>query len=229
LGTVAPAVCGYRLPRARNDSCMLRWRHGLTLRSTLRSPSRRTRAPFSSVAHCVNAIVATVCGVGRVPAGCSLLTELNGFFSLRTPLDLREKLEVDFARLIVCDPISKEAQYAAFDFFVTVSHLPDWLHPSDESQRKALFAKHVELRVARHIANGSKHFEATHAQNRQVAGTSVEPALFQRRVFQASVFQTGGLIVALDSRDPDTATIGQRIEVVSLAERVFGVARAVVV
>jgi len=53
--------------------------------------------------------------------------------------------------------------YAAFDFFVTVRHLPDWLHPGDRIEQKqrrgALFDKHVELRVARHIADEAKHLK----------------------------------------------------------------------
>jgi hypothetical protein len=149
----------------------------------------------------------------------------RGLFNLQTPLDLLAKAEHDLGRLRA-DPTDA---YAAFDFFVAVRHLPDWLHPSDSALRKSLFAKHVELRIARHIADGSKHFEATHAQNIQVAGTSADPAAYQSGAFQASAFQNGGLIVELDSRDPDTAAIGTRIGALELAEKVFTVARAVVV
>ena len=149
----------------------------------------------------------------------------RGLFDLQTPRDLLSKAQHDLNRLRA-DPLDS---YAAFDFFVAIRHLPDWLYPTDESRRKALFAKHVELRIARYIADGSKHFEATHAQNIQVAGTSAEPGGFQAGTFQAGSFQVGGLIVELDSRDADTATFGKRIDALELAEQVFRVAQSVVV
>ena len=154
----------------------------------------------------------------------------RGLFNLQTPLDLLSKARHDLDRLRA-DPVDS---YAAFDFFVAIRHLPDWIHPSSESHRKALFAKHVELRIARHIADGSKHFEATHAQNIQVAGTSAEPAAFDsaafhRGAFDPDAFQFGGLVVELDGRDPDTAALGKRISALELAEKVFKVAQAVVV
>ena len=149
----------------------------------------------------------------------------SGLFSLRTPRDLLSKAQHDLDRLRA-DPMDA---YAAFDFFVAIRHLPDWLHPHNEALRKSLFASHVELRIARHIADGSKHFEATHPQNVQVAGTSAEPAAFQSGAFQASAFQGGGLIVELDPRDPDTGGIGKRISALELAEKVFAVAQSVVV
>jgi hypothetical protein len=49
---------------------------------------------------------------------------------LQTPRDLLAKAERDFKRLQE-NPANADA---AFDFFVTVRHLPNWLHsnPSDE-------------------------------------------------------------------------------------------------
>ena len=55
------------------------------------------------------------------------MSRLNGFFTLRTPADLLEKLEVDFNRLKAASQDSKEAQYAALDFFVCAEHIPDWM------------------------------------------------------------------------------------------------------
>jgi hypothetical protein len=49
----------------------------------------------------------------------------HGVFELRTPEDLLGKLRVDLKRL-EADPLD---QYAAFDFFVSASHMPDWLSP----------------------------------------------------------------------------------------------------
>lgn len=149
----------------------------------------------------------------------------HGLFNLQTPRDLLAKARHDLDRLRA-NPVDP---YAAFDFFVAVRHLPDWLHPSDEQQRKALFAKHVELRVARHIADGAKHFEATRAQHIQVAGTSAVPAAFQGDAFQPDAFQVGALIIELDERDSDTRALGRRVNVLELAEKVLRVAEALVV
>ena len=44
--------------------------------------------------------------------------------------------------------------------------------PGDKQQCKALFKNHVELRIARHIADGAKHFKVTQPQHTQVVGTS---------------------------------------------------------
>jgi hypothetical protein len=151
----------------------------------------------------------------------------SGLFSLQTPQDLLAKARHDIARLRT-SPLDP---YAAFDFFVAVRHLPDWLHPKDKdkAKRSALFKNHVELRIARHIADGAKHFEATRNHHLQVAGTSTSPGAFQRGAYQADAFQIGGLIVELDARDADTLAIGTRVDALSLAEKVLLVAEAIVV
>jgi hypothetical protein len=107
--------------------------------------------------------------------------------------------------------------------------LPDWLHPTDKDKRDALFERYVELRIARHLADGGKHFEATYKHHKQVLSTSASQPAFQAGAFQDDVFQTGTLTVELDSTDPDTVTLGARIDALPLAERVFAVASALVV
>ena len=85
------------------------------------------------------------------------MSQLDGFFSLRTPRDLLSKLEADFTRLRAADPASIDAQYAAFDFFVTAKHLPDWLSRSiggSLTQHRA----YAEGALISHVANGAKHF-----------------------------------------------------------------------
>lgn len=148
----------------------------------------------------------------------------HGLFNLQTPHDLLAKARHDLERL-KADPTDA---YAAFDFFVAIRHLPEWLHPQDSQKQKALFDKHVELRIARHIADGAKHFEATDRQHVQVAGTSAVPAAFQGDAFQPDAFQVGALIIELDARDAETVTVGRRINAVELGERVLRVAERIV-
>ena len=150
----------------------------------------------------------------------------SGLFNLQTPRHLLAKAERDFKRLQE-NPANADA---AFDFFVTVRHLPDWLHPSpsDKQQREALFKNHVELRVARHIADGAKHFKATQPRHKQVVGTSALVSVPQSWAPQPDTAQVKALIIELDARDPDTATLGQKVYVMELAERILGVARKIV-
>jgi hypothetical protein len=147
----------------------------------------------------------------------------KGLFNLQTSRDLLDKAEHDFKRL-KADPVSA---YAAFDFFVAVRHLPDWLHPRDEDKSKALFDKHIELRIARHIADLTKHFEVTFKHHKQVAGTSAVVSVLQSSPPQA-VSKIKQLIIKLDPKDPDIATIDKEITVLQLAERILGVARNIV-
>lgn len=147
----------------------------------------------------------------------------SGLFNLRTPADLLAKAHHDLERLRK----NRINAYAAFDFFVAIRHLPDWLHPNDKGKRDSIFDAYVELRIARHLADGGKHFEATYRHHQQVLGTSATQPAFQSGVFQ-DAFQVGALTVELDSSDPDTLAIGARVEALSLAERVFAVASTLV-
>jgi len=149
----------------------------------------------------------------------------RGLFNLQTPRDLLEKARHDLGRLRA-DPLDA---YAAFDFFVTVRHLPDWLHPRNKPEQRALFDKHVELRIARHIADGAKHFEATYDQHFQVEGTSVVAA-FQTigYGFQRDAFQGETLMIKLDPQDADTVSLGKWKNVLELAEKVFRVAESII-
>jgi hypothetical protein len=151
----------------------------------------------------------------------------SGLFNLQTPRDLLAKAERDFKRLRE-NPANADA---AFDFFVTVRHLPDWLYPSpsDNQQCKELFNNHVELRIARHIADGAKHFKVTQPQHTQVVGTSALLSVPQSGGMpQPGPAQVKDLIIELDMRDPDTAKLGQKVYVMELAERILGVARKIV-
>lgn len=85
----------------------------------------------------------------------------KGFFNLQTPQDLLQKLRHDFGRL-------KESpldSYAAFDFLVTAYHMLEWRYPgkSNNAKRRQMErdGKSKLLWVCSHLANGSKHFQAT--------------------------------------------------------------------
>lgn len=122
----------------------------------------------------------------------------GGIFELSTVDDLFAKARHDLGRLRH-DPTDS---YAAFDFFVTARHIPDWLYPNDKGRIDHLFRENLELRVCRHIADQGKHFEATAPMHAQVADTP-----------------TGGrLQVVLDMKDPEMQFLGPRRDALELAE-----------
>ena len=140
---------------------------------------------------------------------------MKGLFRLKTAKDLLGKLRHDLQRL-TSDPVN---EYAAFDFFVTARHMPEWLYPGDAKKQALLFRQHILLQVCRHIADGSKHFEATASYHTSVKDTSLEGAAFQPGVFQPTAFQVGHLIVTLDG--PAATHFGATIEVTTLATQIF--------
>jgi len=88
--------------------------------------------------------------------------------------------------------ISTFDQYAAFDFFVTAEHIVDWRYPANKSAREKLRASSPLLRITSHLANGSKHFEATANHHRSVARTEksryiekgyIKPGYFHEPLF----------------------------------------------
>lgn len=86
------------------------------------------------------------------------------FFDLRTPADLFRKAECDLAALEKAPTDS----YLAFNLFVTLEHLPDWLgkrelvHPQDETKRNSI------LKIVSHLANGAKHFYVQDRRHKSV-------------------------------------------------------------
>lgn len=141
------------------------------------------------------------------------MSELKGLFSLRTPKDLLRKLEVDFNRLRAADPASVEAQYAAFDFFVTAEHLPDWLSRSTGGSLTSHRA-YPQGALVSHVANGGKHFRVDTSRHTTAKDTRSTPGAYQANAFQPSAFQTSRLVVdledgtTLDVLDVATNTLG---------------------
>ncbi len=125
------------------------------------------------------------------------MSELNGFFSLRTARDLLEKLEADFKRLSIADQSSIAAQYAAFDFFVCAEHIPDWLTETTGGA-KAAHRSYAERSIVSHIANGAKHFRVDVKRHTTVRDTTAVEGAFQANTFQASAFQVPRLVVELE-------------------------------
>jgi hypothetical protein len=80
------------------------------------------------------------------------------FFELRTAADLFRKIEDD---LKVMEASPGDARLA-FNFFVTVEHLPDWL------DRRDLVKKTCLLRIVSHLANGAKHFVLDDSRHKSV-------------------------------------------------------------
>lgn len=140
------------------------------------------------------------------------MTQLNGFFSLRTARDLREKLEVDFSRLFRADPSSIEAQYAAFDFFVCAEHIPDWLAETTGGS-KGNHRSYPEGSLVSHIASGAKHFQVRDVRHTTVKDTMAIAGAFQDDAFDHSAFQVAKLIIELES--------GEIADVLEVATRVI--------
>lgn len=145
------------------------------------------------------------------------MSTFKGLFALQRPQDLLTKLRHDFKRL----ELSPLDQYAAFDFFVTAEHMVDWQYPhdTDSSKRTKLKNSTVLLQVCSHIANGSKHFQATAKQHVSVKTTEVHSGAFQRDAFQADAFDVSRLIVQLQGRA--ARELGKSIDVLELARRVL--------
>lgn len=143
----------------------------------------------------------------------------QGMFELKTAQDLKLKARHDLGRL----RSNRIDAYAAFDFFVTVRHIPDWLFPNERKERARLFEKHVELRICRHLADGAKHFEATHSQHRQVKNTAESAGSWGGSWDRWGGSWGRGLFISLDPTDPDTKLIGDRVSVIALAEKALAI------
>ncbi|MDP9309498.1 MAG: hypothetical protein M3R24_01140 [Chloroflexota bacterium] len=141
----------------------------------------------------------------------------KGLFELQSPHDLLMKLRHDYRR-IEESPLD---QYAAFDFFVTAEHMVDWQYPHevDNFKRTGLRNSNVLLQVCSHIANGSKHFQATAKRHDSVKNAQVHKGAFQRDAFQADAFDVSRLVVQLQGQAAQE--FGELIDVLELARRVL--------
>src|SRR4051812_18185088 len=100
-------------------------------------------------------------------------TKFQGFGpNLNTPADLLGKLRHDFERVHE----NTHDAYAAFDFFVTAEHLPEWCGDPTIKRKEPL------LRIVSHLANGAKHFRATDSKHNSVSGVGLRHGAFNPRV-----------------------------------------------
>ncbi|MGH7783593.1 MAG: hypothetical protein ACREO5_07115 [Candidatus Binatia bacterium] len=122
------------------------------------------------------------------------MTKPDGFFELQTAKQLFEKLESDFERLKSAAPISREAQYAAFDFFVTAEHLPEWLAKGKGANLSTLRA-YADHPLVSHIANGAKHFRVDPNRHNAVHSTQAHSGAFDFNAFDNGAFDVDRLII----------------------------------
>ena len=127
---------------------------------------------------------------------------------LETPKHLLGKLQFDFER-IKADPLDV---YAAFDFFVTAEHIPDWIGDLPIKEDFPL------LKVISHIANGAKHFEATAKKHKSVENVHLRDGVFSPKVFNPEAFAVGDLIIEI--KGEEVKQFGAEISVRKLAQMV---------
>lgn len=148
----------------------------------------------------------------------------TGHFTMQSPRDLLAKAERDLQRLR-SNPLNIDA---AFDFFVTARHVPDWVVATGGPAADCQFSAHVELRTCRHIADGAKYFVVTHRHHKQIADAQLTRGAFQSNAFQATAFNVGELTISLDPADAGTASLGRTVDAVTLATRVIDALHRVV-
>jgi len=139
------------------------------------------------------------------------VTTLDGIFTLRTPLDLLGKLEADFRRMQSSHPNSVAAHYAAFDFFVTAEHLPDWVKGVSDVSLTSL-RRYEDGALVSHVASGAKHFHVKDDRHKKAKGTAIV-GCFDPNVFDSS-FDVTRLVILLENGEP--------VDVLDVAERVIG-------
>lgn len=131
------------------------------------------------------------------------MTQLHGLFSLRTSKDLLTKLESDFNRFKNAEATSIEAQYAAFDFFVTAEHLADWMSNCTGDSLSS-YRAYPDGSLVSHVANGAKHFRVTHMNHKTVSDTHSAGA-FQANAFQENAFDVARLVIDLEDGSTENA------------------------
>ena len=131
------------------------------------------------------------------------------FFELKTAQDLIEKAKTDFAALKESSGDSR----LAFNFFVTVEHIPDWLG------RRAEVKADPILRIVSHIANGGKHLTLTDKRHKSVAKTERD-RVFEEGVFEEGVFYEP-LVVWLTAEEENALGV-KKLDVVELGAMALG-------
>jgi hypothetical protein len=107
------------------------------------------------------------------------------------------KLEADLDRFQSAPSVSCEAQYAAYDFFVTAEHIPDWISALT-GQSKGSLRNYPDGALVSHIANGAKHFRVDPSRHTTVKDTMVHHGAFQEGAYDRGGFDVSELLITLE-------------------------------
>ena len=141
-----------------------------------------------------------------------------GAFGYDSASDMVEKLGRDFKRMSE-DPHDCDA---AIDFFRTADSVLDWHIPDKKitgdqaSQRKSMVDSNADLKLARRIANGTKHLivlsdPAGNVDTKEEHG-GFSPTAFSSDAFDPSAFKFDGLHVETDNGSYEPAlALAQRV------------------
>lgn len=148
----------------------------------------------------------------------------KGLFGLTSAADLLGKLESDLERL-KREPTDS---YAAFDFFVTAHHLPEWLYGSSGGdQLKTLRKTDKLLKLVRDIADGGKHLVLDRWPPEASAGTAVLESQYGLGVMGVGFYSRGILLIHL--QEDAAREWGQStLDVVGVARQVLARLRELV-
>jgi hypothetical protein len=143
---------------------------------------------------------------------------MKGLFELKAPDDLFKKLQHDYEDFEKA-PLD---QYAAFNFFLTAEHIPDWLYPgkSNKKKRENTRKGKVLLQICSHLATGAKHFQPEAKQHQSVVSSARRGGTFGANTFASGTFATrtfpkNNLIVEL--KGDAEKLLGPRIRALELA------------
>lgn len=120
----------------------------------------------------------------------------KGALTLESPDDLLQKLRNDLGRLI-SNPLDA---YAAFDFFITANHYPEWLAKAKCSikELKKTRRNRALLNLLNQIANGAKHFYGKKNTRSEIQSTTKRDTWVQPGWMQADMYDAGALIINLE-------------------------------
>lgn len=148
----------------------------------------------------------------------------KGLFGLTCAADLLRKLEADFERL-TREPTDS---YAAFDFFVTAHHLPEWLFGADGIARVRALRKTDRVpKLVREIADGGKHLVLTQPPPTTTDGTAVLESRYGLGPLGVGAYSRGVLLIHLQE-DAAQAWGQSTLDVVGAAQQVLEYLRQLV-
>jgi hypothetical protein len=150
---------------------------------------------------------------------------MKGFFELKTPADLREKMRRDLVKM-KSEPLNSDH---AFNFFITSEHMLDWVYPGKDNKLKRTSARQnsILLKVCSHLASGAKHFEVQFKHHISVSSASTKlsygywPQNYWPKGYWPNSYWPGRRELVVRLRDIAATQLSQQIGVIELAERVM--------